>query len=89
MSNKEPIKDGATLIYTERKDGIHPGHDIRTDRFEQAVEAMDYITRDKQAKREERAKSLAEKAKEGMAKETKTDKTVVNSDGAEPIQGTK
>jgi len=25
MNNKEPIKDGAPLIYTERKDGVQAG----------------------------------------------------------------
>lgn len=49
--NKEPIKDGAPLIYTDRKDGVLPGYDIRTDRFEVAVEAMDKITKSKIAKR--------------------------------------
>ena len=40
VNNKEPIKDGAPLIYTERKDGVQPSYNIRTDRFEVAVEAM-------------------------------------------------
>ena len=30
---KEPIADNAELIYTERKDGILPAFDIRTDRL--------------------------------------------------------
>lgn len=52
VSNKEPIKDGAPLIYTERKDGVNPAYDIRTDRFEIATEAMDKVTAAKLAKRE-------------------------------------
>ena len=29
--NGEPIKDGAPIIYTERKDGVNPAFNIRTD----------------------------------------------------------
>lgn len=63
FNNKEPIKDGAPLIYTERKDGVRPEHDIRTDRFEVAVEAMDHVNKSKLAKREARIKGEAEDKK--------------------------
>ena len=56
VNNKEPIKDGAPLIYTERKHGVQPQYDVRTDRWDIAVEAMDKVTRTHQAKREERHK---------------------------------
>lgn len=52
-TNKEPIKDGAPLIYTERKNGVEPQYDIRTDRWEIAIDAMDKVTKTHQAKREE------------------------------------
>jgi hypothetical protein len=55
-TNKEPIKDGAPLIYTDRKDGVQPGYNIRTDRFEIAVDAMDKIQKSKIASRENLAK---------------------------------
>ena len=51
--NQEPITDGAPIIYTERKDGVKPEYDVRTDRFELAVEAMDTVTQQKLAKREQ------------------------------------
>lgn len=51
-TQNEPIKDGAPPIYTERKEGVLPGYDIRTDRFEIAVEAMDKVTKSKLAKRD-------------------------------------
>lgn len=50
--NKEPIKDGAPLIYTERRDGVQAGYNIRTDRFEVAVDAMDKVAKSKVASRE-------------------------------------
>lgn len=74
LSNNEPITDGAPTIYTERKHGVQPSYNIRTDRFEIAVEAMDGVSRQHLAKREERAKVIDMKKKE--------------DGGAEPIQGT-
>lgn len=56
ITNKEPIKDGAPVIFTDRKDGVQPSYNIRTDRFEVAVEAMDKVTRSKIARRENAAK---------------------------------
>ena len=49
--NKEPITDSAPIIFTEKKDGVLPAYNIRTDRFDIALEAMDKIGRSK-AKRE-------------------------------------
>lgn len=68
VNNKEPISDGAPIIYTERKDGVRPEHDIRTDRFEVAVEAMDKVTKSMRAQRESKP-TLGEQAVEGMKKE--------------------
>jgi hypothetical protein len=53
LINKEPIQDGAPLIYTNRKDGVLPGYNIRTDRFDVAIEAMDKVSKSKLAKRME------------------------------------
>lgn len=66
FSNKEPITDGAPLVYTERKDGVRPEYDIRTDRFEHAIDLQDKAARAHVAKREER---IGEQAKKGMEKE--------------------
>lgn len=61
LNNGEPISDGAPLIYTERKNGVDPAHDIRTDRFELAIEAMDLITKNHLAKREARIVEMNKK----------------------------
>lgn len=53
VNNKEPITDGAPIIYTDRKDGVQPDYDIRTDRWEFAIDAMDKSTKAKLAKRAE------------------------------------
>ena len=53
LINKEPIQDGAPLIYTKRQDGVLPGYNIRTDRFDVAIEAMDKVSKSKLTKRME------------------------------------
>lgn len=47
LNNQETIKDGAPLIYTERKDGVRPELNIRTDKWEIAAEAMDRVNRER------------------------------------------
>lgn len=77
VNSGEPITDGAPLIYTERKDGIKPEYDIRTDRWEIATEAMDKVQADMAAKREEKQAQIQFKIIEG------------ESGKPEPTQGTK
>ena len=77
IDNKEPIKDGSPLIYTERSKGVDPAHNIRTDRFELACEAMDKIHKSKLAKREDK----------GDAKTVKMDTNKNNDGKAEPTDG--
>ena len=60
---KEPIKDGAPQIFTERKDGVLPEMDIRTDRFEIAVDAMDIVSKSIEAKRADKLKPKNEEGK--------------------------
>lgn len=79
LTNKEPIKDGAPLIFTERKDGVLAAYNIRSDRWELAAEAMDKVTASKIATREAKMKE-AEEAKEA--------KIIKLKDGeAEPTAG--
>ena len=57
VNNKENISGGSPLIFTERKDGVMPEYNIRTDRFEVAMDAMDKVSKTHVAKRMERLKS--------------------------------
>lgn len=68
VNNKEPIKDTGPLNYTERKDGVLPQYNIRTDRMELALDAMSVAAKSDLAKRE---KSLGERGYDGMKKEEK------------------
>lgn len=52
LEGKEPLKlDTANLAYTERKDGALPQYDIRTDRWEIALQASDKVNKTNTAKR--------------------------------------
>lgn len=51
LANNEPITDGAPLIYNEREDGINADTDIRTDRWDVALQATDIVTKSKLAQR--------------------------------------
>ena len=67
--SKEPITDGAPLIYTDRKDGVNPAYDVRTDRFEVALDAFNKIDASRKAKRDARAAAAKEEAEAAAAKE--------------------
>ena len=43
VESGEPITDTAPLIYTEKKDGIISDYDIRSDKFDVALEALDTL----------------------------------------------
>lgn len=73
--NKEPITDGAEIIYTDRKEGVIPAYNIRTDRFDVALDAMTVVAKTDIAKR---AGKVEEKSEE------KGEENV----GDEPTQGT-
>jgi hypothetical protein len=53
INEKAPIEDGAPIIFTERTEGVLPAYDIRTDRWDIAIDAMDKVNKAKIAKREE------------------------------------
>ena len=55
LQNKEPITDTAPIIYTAKEEGVLPAYNIRTDRFDIAMDAYDKITRSS-AKKEQAVK---------------------------------
>lgn len=46
--NGEPIKDGAPMVFTEKKDGVRPEYNIRTDKWELVLDKMEAGNRQKQ-----------------------------------------
>lgn len=67
--NNEPIQDGAPEIYTDRKDGVIPAYDIRTDRFDVALEAMDKVNASKIAESESYLKPAKPEGEQGGTEE--------------------
>lgn len=49
----EPITDGAPPIYTEAQEGVIPMYDVRTDKFDMALDEVTGIYRNEEAKRAE------------------------------------
>lgn len=72
VNSNEPIEDGAPPIYTQRDEGVNPDYDIRTDKWEHAVEAMDVVSKTDIAKREERRKAR-EDALKGLNEDGKAE----------------
>ncbi len=57
LANGEKLEAGnVQMIYTERSEGVAKGYDIRTDRWEVAVDAADKVSKGKIAKREVKVK---------------------------------
>ena len=50
MENKEKIKADSPMVYTEKKDGVLPQYNIRTDKWDIAQKAMDRVNKEKIAK---------------------------------------
>lgn len=89
VNNKEPIKDGAPIIFTDRADGVLPEYNIKTDRFEVALDAMDAVARAQKAKRDHRINERPEnKEKARLAKEALEGMKKEGIGGPEPLQGT-
>ena len=77
-NNKEPITDGAPIIYTKRAEGIDAAYDIRSDKWEESIMARDKVSTLRQEAREYKGKVIRMEGK-GENKE---------SDSTEPTQGT-
>lgn len=70
--NNEPIGDSAPLIYTPRKDGVIAAYDIRTDKWDIALNAMEKVNRTRGKISElggmrEAKRSIDEEAKKAVA----------------------
>ena len=68
-NNNEPISEAAPLIYTERKDGVQPEYNIRTDKMEVALDAMIVASEKRKADRLARAEARIKKDVEAHDRE--------------------
>lgn len=64
VENKEPISDGAPIVFTEKKDGVLPQFNIRTDKWEIALDAMDKVQASRIAKSKQYMEQLEKKGEE-------------------------
>lgn len=70
MNNKEPISDGAPIIFTDREEGVLASMDIRTDKFEEAMNYTDSRAKTHLTQRDER---LGSKTYDTMSETQRTE----------------
>lgn len=81
LDENEPLTDGAPLVYTPKEDGVKPEYDIRTDKWQIAINAMDRVNAYKLSDytKNGRNPEMKEGTKES---ETSTDKPVDTGDNS-------
>lgn len=72
-TEKTPIENASPNIYTERKEGVKPEYNPRTDRFDVAIEAMDKVAKSYRGKRADRIKAREKEAEPKKAEPTPTE----------------
>lgn len=70
LTGEEGIDESASIIYTERKDGVLPEYNPRTDKWEIAIDATSKIDSDNKVRRLEAIKKREEDAKGGAGEES-------------------
>lgn len=78
VNSKAPIEAVAPMVYTERKEGVRPETNIRTDRFEIAQEAMTNIAAGIRVRRAKRMTEEVDKPASGSG-DTTTQNSVQNN----------
>lgn len=84
IEDNEPIEDTAQTIYGEYQDGVLAGTDIRTDRMELAIDAMNYIHKTNLAKKQRELDGLKPKETE-IDRETIKAEIETNPDKNKPL----
>lgn len=77
IANKEQVKDMVELNYSDTNAGVGAGFNIRTDKFEVAIKALDRNTKAAAVQ----AQTIGQIAKEGMQKEEASSKDEGKSQG--------
>lgn len=79
LNAEEPIEDTAQVIYTEYAEGVRPDTDIRTDKMEVAMEAMDRVHKTNIAKTKKFLEEQQAAAIEGQESTGEKPTTEVNT----------
>lgn len=61
VQSKQPIEAISPMVYTERKEGVRKDCNIRTDKWDVAMQAMDTIAKGIRTKRAERMNANTDK----------------------------
>lgn len=81
LDENEPLTDGAPLVYTPKEDGVKPEYDIRTDKWQIAINAMDRVNAYKLSDYTKNGQNP--EIKKGAKKdETSTDKAIKAGDNS-------
>lgn len=81
LDENEPLTDGAPLIYTPKADGVKPQYDIRTDKWQIAIDAMDRVNAYKLTAYTKNGRN-PEMKEESMESETTTGETTTTGDNS-------
>ena len=69
LANKEPLDDKVNLLYYDISEGVKAGYDVRTDRFDLALDGVGAIQKSETAKTQSMTKEVNTKTEENTATE--------------------
>lgn len=82
LDENEPLTDGAPLIYTPKEKGVIPEYNIRTDKWQLAMGAMDRVSEYKLSEYMKKSELKTEEGNNELNNPTKTNETNGNSQSA-------
>lgn len=82
MDENEPLTDGAPLIYTPKEKGVIPEYNIRTDKWQLAMGAMDRVSEYKISEYMKKSELKTEEENSEPSSPTTTNETNENSQSA-------
>lgn len=82
LDENEPLTDGAPLIYTPKEKGVIPEYNIRTDKWQLAMGAMDKVSEYKVSEYMKKSELKTEEENNKSSSLTKTNETNENSQSA-------
>ena len=80
LDENEPLTDGAPLIYTPKEKGVIPEYNIRTDKWEIAMGAMDRVSEYKLSEYIKKSDSLTKNTEEETSKNEESTKSTKQTD---------
>lgn len=82
LDENEPLTDGAPLIYTPKEKGVIPEYNIRTDKWQLAMGAMDRVSEYKLSEYMKKSELKTEEGNNEPSSSTETNATNENNQSA-------